>query len=103
MPETVIVTGAAGFAGSHLLDTLVVDCNVAAVRPDVIYHCAGAPHVGLSWNDAASALAVNVRGTHNLLEGVRRHRVDARVFICGSAMVYQTANEALTESHPLIP
>src|SRR5262249_39053064 len=38
-----------------------------------------------------------------LLEAVRRHRVGARVFICGSAMVYQTANEALTESHALVP
>jgi GDP-4-dehydro-6-deoxy-D-mannose reductase len=136
MRETVLVTGAAGFAGSHLLDTLVGDCHVvawrrpastpppdrraawtgvdlldrsavfeavAAVKPDVVYHCAGAPHVGLSWNDAASALAVNVRGTHHLLEGIRRHRAGARVLICGSAMVYQPANEALTESHPLVP
>jgi GDP-4-dehydro-6-deoxy-D-mannose reductase len=132
----VIVTGAAGFAGSHLVDLLTADHEVVAwrragpaptpegrarwatvdlldratvfraiadVRPDVIYHCAGAPHVGLSWNDTAVALAVHVRGTHHLLEGVRRCRLNARVFISGSAMVYRPADQALREDDPLIP
>src|SRR5690348_14768809 len=93
MPERVLVTGAAGFAGSHLVDRLAaagvaviawrrgaaaragadradaapapssirwmevellqrsaVDAAIAEVRPDAVVHCAGAAHVGRSWD-----------------------------------------------------
>src|SRR5439155_23622293 len=109
----ILVTGAAGFAGSHLLDRLLRDgcdlvawrrpgddrpavgrraalppelashihvrwesvdvLNAAAVReavarlqPRVVFHCAGAAHVGRSWNSTESTLAINVCGRHHL-------------------------------------
>jgi GDP-4-dehydro-6-deoxy-D-mannose reductase len=68
-----------------------------------VYHCAGAAHVGMSWGDAARTLAINVRGTHNLLEGLRRAGLAAKVVIPGSAMVYAAADRALTEDDPLVP
>src|SRR5687768_3118080 len=80
-PSMILVTGATGFAGSHLLERLPSDARVvawarpegrppqpvsshiewqavdlldradvsraiAAARPNVVYHLAGAPHVG---------------------------------------------------------
>ncbi len=133
-----LVTGAAGFAGSHLLDLLARDPNdlvawnrpgerpgaetastrwqtvdlldraavhrtIAALRPDVVYHCAGAAHVGSSWSHSESTFAVNVRGTHHLIDALRRARVRAKVVMVSSAMVYRPADEALTEEHPLVP
>ena len=55
-----------------LLDAAHVRRAIADVRPAAVYHCAGAAHVGLSWGDTARTLAINVRGTHNLLDGLRR-------------------------------
>jgi len=104
-PPTTLVTGAAGFAGSHLvellardgvdvtawyrpgnsvlprlggrwqavdlLDRTAVRTALAVLRPARIYHCAGAAHVGQSWATTTATLAVNVRATHHLIEGLR--------------------------------
>jgi GDP-4-dehydro-6-deoxy-D-mannose reductase len=134
----ILVTGAAGFAGSHLLDLLAgpdvdivawqrpggrapsaaahgrwdsvdvldrasVHDAVARARPDVVYHCAGAAHVGRAWDRADHAFAVNVRATHHLLDALDDAGVDARVLIPSSALVYAGADRALTEDDPLVP
>ena len=140
MARVVLVTGAAGFAGSHLLDLLTTDASsslepvgwhrpggrpprqqatrseavdlldrpavlaaIARLRPAIVYHCAGAAHVGRAWEHTEATFASNVRGTHHLLDGLQRSSVEARVMIPSSALVYQSANEALTENHPLVP
>ena len=131
---TILVTGAAGFAGSHLLDLLRSDdARVVALRkpgvgadtqaaypdadwreidlldrdamrrvvadtgPDAVYHLAGAPHVGQSWSAATDTLAVNVMGTHVLLEAIRLEGVPSRVVVPSSAYVYRAVDRALTE------
>src|ERR1044072_5550799 len=106
MSGEVRVTGAAGFAGSHLVDHLVdggadvvawhrpghppardvrstqwegvdlldadaVSSAIARLRPSAVYHCAGAAHVGRAWDDTESTIAVNVRGTHHLLDALQ--------------------------------
>jgi len=132
------VTGAAGFAGSHLLDALARDGietvawhrpsgspprhvpgvtwqpvdlldryavarAVGAINPAEVYHCAGAAHVGRSWKSSQHTFAVNVLGTHHVIEGLRETAADARLLIPSSAMVYSAASEPLTEDHALVP
>jgi GDP-4-dehydro-6-deoxy-D-mannose reductase len=137
LSDPILVTGAAGFAGSHLielvareaaavvawhrpagrmphparvrwqavdlLDAAAVRQAIDEIRPAAVYHCAGAAHVGRSWNATASTFAVNVRGTHHLLQALQQADLTARVMIPSSAMVYRPASEALTEEHPLVP
>src|SRR5262245_32620570 len=105
MSRPTLVTGAAGFAGSHVLDLLTpqgieavawqrpggsppsttgsvrwqavdvldrtaVRKTIQEIQPCFVYHCAGAAHVGQSWDATTSTLATNVLGTHHLLEAL---------------------------------
>jgi GDP-4-dehydro-6-deoxy-D-mannose reductase len=86
-----------------LLDRPAVRAALDRVRPSAVYHCAGAAHVGRSWNKIESTFAINVRGTFNVLEGLRDAGVAARVLVPSSAMVYAAADKMLREDHPLVP
>jgi GDP-4-dehydro-6-deoxy-D-mannose reductase len=135
-----LVTGAAGFAGSHLvehlsnegldvvawhkpgghtpasanghvirseavdlLDREAVRQALERARPGSVYHCAGAAHVGKSWDNAESTFAVNVRGTHHLVEGLRDLTIKAPVLVPSSAMVYAASDSAISEAHQISP
>jgi GDP-4-dehydro-6-deoxy-D-mannose reductase len=133
----ILVTGAAGFAGSHLVELLAADSTdlvawqrhdgppptpararweavelldrraveqgIARVRPAVVYHCAGAAHVGRAWDTLEATLATNVRATHHLLEGLRKARLAAIVLMPSSALVYRPREALLREDDPLMP
>jgi GDP-4-dehydro-6-deoxy-D-mannose reductase len=138
MAGPTLVTGAAGFAGSHLLDQLAADgvdvvgwrrpgggaarttagvlwqavdvldqtsvrAAIETIRPSVIFHCAGAAHVGQSWGRTTGTLRVNVFGTHTLVEAVRAVVPDARLLITSSALVYGQSPDPINEEQPLRP
>jgi GDP-4-dehydro-6-deoxy-D-mannose reductase len=138
MPASALVTGAAGFAGGHLIDLLAADgVQVTAwhrpggraprpvpgvvwsgvdlldrtgvhgairrLSPEVVYHCAGASHVGDSWTTTEATLAVNVRATHHLVDGLRSLARRTRLVVAGSAMIYGASSEALREDAVIRP
>lgn len=133
----ILVTGATGFAGSHLLERLPSPSRIIAwarpgghspharpnttwrqvdllnadavaeaiqrAQPETIFHVAGAPHVGSSFDDPVPHLDVNALGTHHLLRAVEAHAPSARVVIVTSAMIYAPSPDARAEDSPLQP
>lgn len=114
----VFVTGASGFVGRHLVATLrardhdvfmidhashgdvlgadvtdsrAVDGVMEAARPDAVAHLAAQAFVPASLDDPVTTLTVNVGGTLNVLNAVRRlHEAGrrVRVLVTSSAEVY---------------
>jgi len=130
--DVVVVTGAGGFAGSHLVEHLLasqadrngadgpriigwtretvdlldrdaVRAAIRETRPSQIYHCAGIPHQAESWRDTARPLEGNVLATEHLFDALRREGIRCRVLIPGSAALYAPSSEPIVESDPIAP
>ena len=86
-----------------ITDAEAVAAALAETRPSAVFHCAGIADVHSTWSDSATALRVNVLGTHNLLTALERLELDAPVLITGSALVYRPSDTALSEDSPIGP
>ncbi|MCX6385391.1 MAG: GDP-mannose 4,6-dehydratase [Solirubrobacterales bacterium] len=131
MSQRILITGASGFAGSHLADlcnsagdevfglsrsggrsTETVDLldaqatrmTVAAVKPDVVYHLAALASVARSWADPGPTLSDNIAAAFNLFEAVRLEAPGAALVVVSSGELYgPPASLPVDETAPLRP
>lgn len=120
----VIIVGASGFVGGYLarelesaghstvkvdlpevnlLDAKQVDALVEGAKPDAVVNLAAISSVGTSWKCPADTISVNVNGTLNLLEAIRKHAPHAKTLLIGSAEEYAVpeGEKQLRETDPL--
>ncbi len=120
----VVIVGASGFVGGYLarelefaghtvvkadlpeldlLNASQVEALIASHKPDAVVNLAAISSVGASWKKPDLTISVNVNGTLNLLEAVRKHTPQAKTLLIGSAEEYAVpAGETkLKETDPL--
>ena len=76
-----------------LLDPASLTRAVAESRPDELYHLAGPSFVPESWERPATTMAAIAGASAALLEAVRVHSPDTRVFIAVSGAIFGAASE----------
>ena len=74
---------------SDIRDAAAVERSVRELRPDVIFHLAAQPLVRASYSDPRGTFEVNVMGTANLLEAVRRAGKPCAVVVVTSDKCYE--------------
>lgn len=63
-----------------------------SVKPDNIYHLAAQSSVALSWEKPAMTMNINIIGSTNILEVIRRELPNTRVLLVGSSEEYGRIN-----------
>ncbi len=82
-----------------ILEKAAVERLLEKTNPDVLFHLAAQSSVAASWNDPGQTIDVNIKGSANVLEAVRRQRKKIRVVLTGSSEEYgKTAPEEMPVS-----
>lgn len=111
MTEKLLVTGLSGFVGQHIqvqvpqqwqlmqpgaldvLDSDSLDHCLAQGCPDAVIHLAGQTFVPESFRDPERTLQVNLLGTLNLLQALKRHKFSGNFLYVSSGDVYGLVKE----------
>lgn len=75
----------------NILDSDAVLELFDQLEPDYIFHLAAQSSVAVSWKNPQLTADVNIKGSINVMEAVRRMRKNPRILIVGSGEEYGTA------------
>ena len=91
---------------ADLLDTHSMYTVVDTVRPDYIFHLAAQSYVQTSWSSPSNTLEINVIGTVNIFEAVRKSGLPITIQIACSSEEYGRVFKhelPISENNPLRP
>lgn len=109
LPAEQLAPDAAARCTVHDLDLLDADAAaqlLTEIRPDRILHLAAQSSVALSWKKPQLTADINIKGTLNLLEAVRKLGTQPRILLIGSGEEYgalQPDQIPVKEDTPLHP
>lgn len=92
-PSNFALSGVEKLLERHVIGDLrnaaLLSETIKAARPEVIFHMAAQPLVRLSYDEPAATFEVNVMGTVNVLEAVRRAGAPCTVVVITSDKCYE--------------
>ncbi|MBC8147173.1 MAG: GDP-mannose 4,6-dehydratase [Bacteroidetes bacterium] len=90
--------------GSIIDDELVVGV-IKDFKPDIIFHLAAQSLPKVSWENPILTMQVNILGSLNILEAIRKYKPDTRMIIFGSSSEYTQnhSGEPISEEDPTEP
>ena len=124
--KKLLITGAGGFVGKSLVQHLAesenlyeayalshnemdltkredVEKTIARILPDKVIHLAAISSIGKATENPDLAIGVNVCGTANLLESIRKYSPFSKCLIVGSSEQYAASEKPLAESDDMEP
>lgn len=104
--ETVALSQAKGVFDLTLPDAEGVEALLWRINPDCVFHLAAQSSVALSWQKPQTTVDVNVKGTLDLLEAMRKMPHPPRLLLVGSGEEYGIPRSNLfgiAEDEPLHP
>ena len=97
IPEGII----SKYFSADLLDHNMVYEIIEKVCPDFIINLAAVSSVGLSWEIPQKTIDVNVNGTLNILEAVRKLKADPKILLIGSSEEYAVSDKPISEDYEI--
>lgn len=82
----------------NILDKEILEKVLTEVKPDYLINLAAISSVGVSWNIPDKTIEVNVIGTLNILETVKKIIPNCKVLLIGSSEEYESKDIPLKES-----
>ncbi|NMA48603.1 MAG: GDP-mannose 4,6-dehydratase [Tissierellia bacterium] len=83
-----------------------VEKTIQEIQPDYIFHLAAQSSAGISWQKPQQTMTININGTINLLEAIRKLKIQSRVILIGSSEEYGIVKESenpISEEQELRP
>lgn len=81
-----------------ILDKEAVEKILEECKPDYLVNLAAISSVGLSWSIPDKTIEVNVIGTLNILEAVKKYNEKCKVLLIGSSEEYESKDTPLKET-----
>ncbi|MFQ9650149.1 MAG: GDP-mannose 4,6-dehydratase [Enterocloster sp.] len=103
LSTNVVLNEAVKVQEADLLDAQRIEEVIRQCLPDYIVNLAAISSVALSWKIPRDTLNINVNGTLNILEAVRRNDIKCKILLIGSSEEYKKSNYPLSESCLLAP
>ncbi len=85
------------FVGSDIRDAKQTAEIIKNTRPTYIVNLAAISSVAQSWEIPQNTMEINVVGTLNILEGIRKHSPDSSLLLIGSSEEYAASDTPINE------
>ena len=100
------INGSVKLLEADLLDPHSLDTLLLEIRPDYIFHFGAQSFVQASWTSPSVTLEINVVGSANLFEAVRKSKINPRIQIACSSEEYGLVEKnemPIKETNPMRP
>ncbi len=91
----------AEFFKCNLLDERQVKNIIMKINPAYIVNLAAISSVNLSWKIPQKTIAVNIEGTLNILEAVKKYNTEIKILLIGSSEEYSKSDIPIKENFKL--
>ncbi len=92
---------AVSFYQADLLDPVAVEGIFKKCVPDIVVNLAAISSVGMSWKIPQKTIEVNVIGTLNILESVKKLSSMPKLLLVGSSEEYDISSAPMSEKQPI--